>query len=109
MSYQNDKFIYCPYDTATWDLCVIAFELSLNMLCLSLKELLCPNLTMKFWIVDKRYTFLCSLFNLTRGYLFLVNPKEAVLLGVIPKDSHARHLLIEGLHIGHLGFMIFIR
>jgi hypothetical protein len=34
--------------------------------------------------------------------------KETVLQRVVPEDSDAGHLLVEGFHIGHLGLAVLI-
>ena len=107
VTYKHNELINVPSYTSTWYLSVITHKLCFNMLRLSLKILFHPYLTVQMWIVNKRNSFIGSLLNHLRSNLFFTNTKKAVFFGVVPKDSDTGHLLVESLHIGHLGLMLF--
>ena len=107
LAYKNYEFIDIPSYASTRNLSVITLELSTFTLRLSLKVFPLPYLTMELGVVDERYTFLSCFFYYLRGEFFLVDTKEIVVLWVVPEDSNARHLLVEGLHILHLSFTVF--
>ncbi len=66
MPHQNNEFVNIPGNTSTRNLSIVSLELSFNMLSLSFEIFFSPNITVQFWIVYKRHTFLCSFLNITR-------------------------------------------
>ena len=108
MAYKNNELVNVPSHTASGHLCIVAFKLGVLMLRLCLEVFFHPHLPVQMGIVDKRKAFVGCFFNHLRRYFLLANTKERFVLRVIPKNTDARHLFIEGLHIGHLFLMFFV-
>ena len=108
MTYEDDELVDVPgYSTARY-LGVVAFELSGFMLGLRTEVFLCPNLSMQMGIVDEGHTFFGSFLYLLGGQFLFANAEEVMLVGIVPKDAHAWHLLVKGTHIVHLRLSVFI-
>ena len=63
---------------------------------------------MQMWIIDERLSFLSGLLHLSWSQLFFAHSEKGVVFGVVPENSHARHLLVKRTHIVHLRFMLFL-
>ena len=108
MAYKNNELINVPCHTASGHLCIVPFKLGVLMLSLCFEIFFHPHLPMQMGIVDERKTFISCFFNHLRCYFLLTDTKERFVLRVIPKNTDAWHLFVEGLHVGHLFLMIFV-
>ena len=108
MAYKNNELVNVPGHTASGNLCIVPFKLGVLVLRLCLEVFFHPYLPMQLGIVDKWKTFFGCFFNHLRRYFLLTNTKKSFVLRVIPKNTDARHLFVEGLHVGHLFLMIFV-
>ena len=108
MAYKDDELVYVPgYSTARY-LGVVAFELCGFMLGLRTEVFLCPNLSMQMGIVDEGHAFFGSFLHLFGSKFLFANAEKGMLFGIVPKDTHAWHLLVEGAHVIHLRLSVFI-
>lgn len=108
MAHENDELVDVPSNTASGYLGVVAFEFGGFMLSLGTEIFFCPNLAMQMRIVDEGHAFFGGFFHLLGGEFLFANAKEIVFFGIVPKDTHAWHLLVKGAHIVHLRLSIFI-
>ena len=108
MTYKDDELVDVPGYSTTRYLGVVAFELSGFMLGLRTEVFLCPNLSMQMGIVDEGHTFFGGFLYLLGGQFLFANAEEVMLVGIVPKDAHAWHLLVEGTHVVHLRLSVFI-
>ena len=86
---------------------VVTFELGINVFGLCTEVLLSPNLTVQFGVVYEGHASFGRSLNVSGSNLFLIYPKQIMLLLVVPEDSDAGHLLVERFHVSHLGLMLF--
>ena len=105
---EYNEFVDVPGDSTTRDLGIVSSELRLDMFCLGFKVFFSPNLTVQLGVVDEGNTFFSCVLNHFRGKFLFANAKELMVIQVIPKDSDARHLLVERCHVRHLSFMVCI-
>ena len=108
LSNEHDELVDGPSNATTGNLSVIAFELGLYMLRLRPEVFLCPHRPMQLRIVDEGLAFFRSILYHLWCQLLLTHPKQRMVLRIVPKDSHTRHLLDEETHILHLCLMVFI-
>ena len=108
MSYKDDELVDVPGYSTTRYLGVVTFELSWFMLGLRTEVFFSPNLSMQMRIVDEGHASFGCFLNLLGGQLLFANAEEVMLVGIVPKDAHAWHLLIEGTHVVHLRLSVFI-
>lgn len=105
VSDKHNKLIDTPCYSATGYLCIITTELCLQVFGLCAEILFCPHLSVKVWIVDKRHPFIRCFFHLLWCQFHLTDTEKRMVLRVVPKNAHARHLFVERLHVGHLSRM----
>ena len=108
MAYKNNELINVPSDASSWHLGIVTLKLGIFMSGLGLKVFFHPYLPVQMRIVDKGKALVGCFFNHFRRYLLLADTKERFVLRVIPKNTDARHLFVESLHISHLHLMFFV-
>jgi hypothetical protein len=72
------------------------------------KIILCQNLSKQMGIVDEGHAFFGCFLHLLGSKFLFANAEEIMLFWIVPKDTYAWHLLVEGSHVVHQRLSVFI-